>query len=233
MYELLHPTAPADEYEFYASYATKEMKILEPLCGTGRFLIPLLNQGFDIEGFDVSSEMLAELAKKSPHAHAFQCSMEDFTLTQKYDYIFISSGSFSLFTDQDMIADTLLKMKNSLNENGKFVFAVDTTVNATQNDEFKECCSVTTHENKQLTLKTKNFYDPETKIQRTPNLYELFDGDKRIAQEALDFRLRLYDSGDLDSLIKRAGFKNFNVYTSYDKAEKLDETSDMLLYECE
>lgn len=38
MYEILHKEAPQEELEFYLSYAEKEMSILEPLCGSGRFL---------------------------------------------------------------------------------------------------------------------------------------------------------------------------------------------------
>ena len=46
---------PKDAYDFYLSYA-KEANgpILEPMCGTGRFLLPLLAAGFKIEGFDAS-----------------------------------------------------------------------------------------------------------------------------------------------------------------------------------
>ena len=40
MYEILHKDAPKDELEFYLSYAEKGMSILEPLCGSGRFLVP-------------------------------------------------------------------------------------------------------------------------------------------------------------------------------------------------
>lgn len=40
MYEILHKDAPLDELSFYLSYAEKGMNILEPLCGSGRFLIP-------------------------------------------------------------------------------------------------------------------------------------------------------------------------------------------------
>ena len=50
MYEILHKEAPQDELEFYLSYAEKEMKILEPLCGSGRFLIPFLERGYAIKG---------------------------------------------------------------------------------------------------------------------------------------------------------------------------------------
>ena len=35
MYEILHKDAPQDELSFYLSYAEKEKKILEPLCGSG------------------------------------------------------------------------------------------------------------------------------------------------------------------------------------------------------
>lgn len=46
MYEILHESAPGDELNFYLSYAEKGMSILEPLCGSGRFLIPFLERGF-------------------------------------------------------------------------------------------------------------------------------------------------------------------------------------------
>ena len=50
MYEILHEKAPQDELNFYLSYAEKGKKILEPLCGSGRFLIPFMERGFDICG---------------------------------------------------------------------------------------------------------------------------------------------------------------------------------------
>ena len=48
MYEILHEFAPKDKLDFYLSYARKGQKILEPLCGSGRFLIPFIQYGFDI-----------------------------------------------------------------------------------------------------------------------------------------------------------------------------------------
>lgn len=54
MYEILHKEAPQEELEFYLSYAEKEMSILEPLCGSGRFFVPFLKRGFYIKGIDNS-----------------------------------------------------------------------------------------------------------------------------------------------------------------------------------
>ena len=61
MYEILHEKAPQDELNFYLSYAEKGKKILEPLCGSGRFLIPFMERSFDICGIDLSCEMLEKL----------------------------------------------------------------------------------------------------------------------------------------------------------------------------
>ena len=45
MYEILHPQAPEDEMEFYLSYARKGQRMLEPMCGSGRFLAPFMEKG--------------------------------------------------------------------------------------------------------------------------------------------------------------------------------------------
>ena len=126
MYEILHEQAPQDELDFYLSYAERGKKILEPLCGSGRFLIPFLERGFDIYGIDSSKEMLDKLMQKAPNAQVIQADITDYTVQESFDYIFIPSGSISLFTDMRICKSILQKMKKLLAAGGKFVFAVDT-----------------------------------------------------------------------------------------------------------
>ena len=135
MYEILHESAPGDELNFYLSYAEKGMSILEPLCGSGRFLIPFLERGFEICGLDLSEEMLAKLKKKAPQAKFFQGNILEYESKEKFDYIFISSGSVSLFTDIDVCKKILWKMKELLKPGGKFVFAVDSIKDRCEDDE--------------------------------------------------------------------------------------------------
>ena len=72
VYELSKPTPPEDAYAFYQSYANEaEGKILEPMCGTGRFLLPLAKEGYEIEGSDVSKHMLTALKDKAEKMYAF------------------------------------------------------------------------------------------------------------------------------------------------------------------
>ncbi|MDQ9889852.1 hypothetical protein, partial [Acinetobacter pittii] len=53
---------------------------------------------------------------------------------KRYDYIFITCNSFSLFTDEELAKRVLKNAKRLLSEQGVFVFAVDTVSSAEQGD---------------------------------------------------------------------------------------------------
>ncbi|MFO7787927.1 MAG: class I SAM-dependent methyltransferase [Halospina sp.] len=59
-YDLDKPYPPPDALAFYTHYARAAgSPILEPMCGSGRFLIPLMQEGFKITGVDASYDMLS------------------------------------------------------------------------------------------------------------------------------------------------------------------------------
>lgn len=233
MYEILHSQAPQDELGFYLSYAKEGMTILEPLCGSGRFLVPFLNRGFDISGIDLSKEMLEKLKEKAPEANVVQGDILKFNPAEQYDYIFISSGSVSLFTDMDLCKEILRKMKSLLKKGGKFVFAVDTVADRCPDDsDYKTSVSVKTKEGFDLLLKGKNYYDEKTHTQFSPSIYELYDGDRLIQSEEMDFQTHLYELGEIEDYLFDIGFTEVKVYSSYDKTIAEDNQAEMFLYEC-
>jgi len=61
VYDLGKPMGSSfGDVEYYREQlAGTEGPILEPAVGIGRILIPLLEAGFDVDGFDVSGDMLA------------------------------------------------------------------------------------------------------------------------------------------------------------------------------
>jgi hypothetical protein len=63
--DLSKPNLPEDAYAFYDYALQAKGLILKPMCGTGRFLLPLLEEGFDVYGFDASDHMLASLHAKA------------------------------------------------------------------------------------------------------------------------------------------------------------------------
>ena len=233
MYEILHKEAPLDELGFYISYAEKGMSILEPLCGSGRFLVPFLEKGFDIVGMDLSKELLAKLKEKAPEAKVVRGDILEFDSEQRYDYIFISSGSVSLFTDMELCKAILLKMKYLLKKGGKFVFAVDTIADRCPDDsDYKISISVKTKDGYDLILKNKNFYDENTQTQFSSSIYELYNEIELLQREEMDFQTHLYQLGEMEQYLQNVGFTNVKVYSSYEKTIAENNQAEMLLYEC-
>ena len=233
MYEILHAQAPEDELKFYLSYAKKGMKILEPLCGSGRFLIPFLKRGYDICGTDLSKEMLDKLIEKDPNAKVIQGDILDFPVRERYDYIFIPSGSVSLFTDMTVCKNVLRKMKELLASGGKFVFAVDTVfTRCDDDDDYIVSVSVKTKDGCDLILKEKRRYDEKSQTQFSPSVYELYDGGKLLQSENMDFQTHLYRYGEMEKYLRECGFTKIFVYSNYQKQKAVDDMCEMLLYEC-
>ena len=233
MYELLHKEAPEDELAIYLSYARPGMSILEPLCGSGRFLVPFLRRGLSIQGMDNSREMLDRLLEKAPEAQAVLCDLEAYQPTERFDYILIPSGSVSLFTDMETCKGILRKMKTLLKAGGRFVFAVDTTATrCPDSDVYTESVSVETAEKHRLVLKSKSRYDEAKRTQFTPSLYELYDGGVLLRREEMDFQIHLYEPDEMDGMLKAVGFMVDAVYTGFSKETGDPAASEILIYEC-
>lgn len=233
MYEILHDKAPQDELDFYLSYAEKNKKILEIMCGSGRFLVPFLEYGYNIRGVDFSVEMLEKLKLKAPEADVEYADIAEYTTNEQFDYIFISSGSVSLFTDMNLCQKILKKIKGLLAPAGKFVFAVDTiAAKCLDNDDYEMSVSVKMKNGFDLVLKTKNYFDVQQQIQFSPGIYELYDRDKLLKSEHMDFQTHLYKFGEMENYLKEAGFTEIKTYSSFEKEIAIDDCCDMFLFEC-
>jgi SAM-dependent methyltransferase len=100
--------------------------ILEPMCGTGRFLLPLIEEGFDVYGFDASDHMLGFLhgrAKaKNLEPTVWKGFVEDLKRPKKYNLIFIPSGSFCLIIDPASVMQGLAALYHHLSHEGVLLF---------------------------------------------------------------------------------------------------------------
>ncbi|NEP79449.1 MAG: class I SAM-dependent methyltransferase [Okeania sp. SIO3B3] len=78
----------------------QKQEILELGCGSGLFTIPLKQQGFNIEGLEISPEMLKVTQKKEPDLKLHQGDMRSFNLPKSFDAILILSSTLTLLQNQ-------------------------------------------------------------------------------------------------------------------------------------
>jgi len=100
--------------------------VLEVACGTGRILLPCLQEGLDIDGLDLYPAMLSRLRHKAAELglkpRLYQADMRDFTLPRRYALIFIAFNGFvHNLTTEDQLR-TLRVCRKHLRPNGELVF---------------------------------------------------------------------------------------------------------------
>ncbi|MBU1344461.1 MAG: class I SAM-dependent methyltransferase [Proteobacteria bacterium] len=118
-----------DELAFYSKEcSTYSGHVLEIACGTGMILLPLLKQGVDIYGFDISDQMLQQLFAKAEsesipgvHSRISRQNMIDFQIDLKFDLIFIPARSFLHLQSQDDQLACLRNIHRHLSDSGRFI----------------------------------------------------------------------------------------------------------------
>ncbi len=96
--------------------------ILEPACGTGRTLVPLLDAGHAVTGFDASPDMLercrAKCAERGHAPHLSQQRFEDFRYDQLFDAIVVPAGTITLIDDFAVAMAVLRRFRDHLTPGG-------------------------------------------------------------------------------------------------------------------
>lgn len=131
-YDLDKPAAPADELAFHRTAIGAAEPALELMCGSGRFLLPLLAAGMDVDGVDASPSML-DACREHARDQGLDVSgrlheqrAEDLQLRRRYRAAFCAAGSWGLLAGDDEVARALAAVRAHLLQGGAFHFEVET-----------------------------------------------------------------------------------------------------------
>ena len=236
-YDIDKPTAPYDALNFYLEYAKNANgPIFEPMCGTGRFLIPMLERGFDIEGSDASIHMLSickeKCAAKGLKAKLHQQFLNEMAFDKKFGLIFIPSGSFGLLTDIAEAKFCLKKLYDYLLPNGKLLFEIE-TIHAVPHalGKHQQSSASVKNNNKKIVLDTVSSYDKKSQIFKTICRYDLMLNNKIILTEVENFCVRYYQDDEMDKWLSEAGFQVFSRFKAFDHIPS-DVPDEIIIYEC-
>lgn len=236
VYDLSKPNPPKDAYEFYRSYvASAKGAILEPMCGTGRFLLPLLEEGFDIHGFDAGEHMLKALYSKAKSRNlkpdVWQGFVKELKKPEKYNLIIIPAGSFGLIIDLEESIEALKIFYEHLNDDGALVFEVETLKSIPSQSGIWRASVWQRKDNKTIIA---NFLDLplEDDVGTTICKYELVEGNRIIQAEVEFLKVRIYDPNQIIKMLKNVGFKEVKILKAFDKISNSDENDEVIVCEC-
>lgn len=234
VYDLSKPKPPDDAYAFYRSYVMNAQgPVLEPMCGTGRFLLPLLEEGFDVQGFDASDHMLdalnAKARAKDLKPNVWKCFVEDLKRSEKYNLIFIPSGSFCLIIDLASVKSALKTLYAHLHEDGVLLFEVDTCNAVPQLGVWRG--SVWHKHNGDMII-LNQLATLKDNVCYSIGKYELVHNNSIIHAEVEELKVRIYDPHDLMEILKSCGFKSVHMIKAFERAAALDENDEAIVFEC-
>ena len=118
------------EIEFYRSrLAECRGPILEPGVGNGRLLIPLLEAGLPIEGFDASEDMLercrTHCRERGLSPRLERMRFQDFAYDYAFDAIIVPFGSFQLIADFTEALAVLRRFHAHIKPGGRLIVDLD------------------------------------------------------------------------------------------------------------
>jgi SAM-dependent methyltransferase len=112
------------EIDFFRRYVEAGEPALDVACGTGRLLLPYLRAGLDVDGCDVSPDMLAhcraaaERERLTPNL--YELAMCDLELPRRYRTVFVCGG-FGLGSTREQDLEALRRMHDHLEPGGMLV----------------------------------------------------------------------------------------------------------------
>ncbi len=224
--------------DFYMDYAKNAQgNIVEPMCGTGRFLIPIAQAGLEIEGFDASPHMLEALKEKyaaisTEQPPVWEQFVQDFSSDTQYQLIFVPYGSWGLMQNLEDSKKSLKIMYDSLLPGGKFVVDIETVASAPKTLNMWCRGVVTRADGSYIALNTFPTYNPETQIFKSICRYESIIGSVIDAIETEDFYMYLYNFDEFETYLRDAGFTKIQKYQDYNKTPATDVQAPLLIYEC-
>jgi ubiquinone/menaquinone biosynthesis C-methylase UbiE len=190
-------------------------------CGTGRLLLDYLSDGLDVDGVDVSPEMLEICRQKAKDLNLeptlYHQRVEDLDLPRKYRTIFIPSSSFQLITDLADAHRALEKCHHHLQAGGKLVMSIMDV----SEDAGKGWHVVREKQRPQDGLIVrrwlKSTYDPEAQLEHTQDRYELVKDGQVVAREEhrRSPATRGYTLAQITEMMQSAGFQEVRAVSGF------------------
>jgi len=187
-------------------------------CGTGRLLLTYLAEGFDIDGLDISPEMLtlcrAKAERMDLRPQLYQQAIETVALPRCYRTIIVPSSSFQLITDRSLAGQTAQRLHDHLQPGGALVMPF--VVLGTSPGEVSETVA-RRPDGALVRRRSRARYDAVTQLESTEDTYAVIIEGQVVALEhhVRSPATRGYTLDQVRALYDRAGLRVVRVVSGF------------------
>lgn len=222
VYELTKPIGSSLNGDIdYYSERLEDMTgpILEAGVGSGRMLIPLLQDGFNVEGLDTSADMLAQCRKNLEHyqlqSTLYQDDLSSFQLNKQFDGIIVPTATFCLIETEELAYQVLTNFFTHLTSKGKIIIDLDLPFYPELNETSTSTFEV--NQNEWITLERKIVEIDWLKQQIISHLtYAQWIKGELVKTELQPFLLRWYGLNEFKLMLEKIGFENISFSADYE-----------------
>jgi len=225
------------ELEFFRfvfdSFAkTPAHKILDVGCGTGRHYIPLMQEGYEVTGLDLSQNMLNVLRKKAKAAglnpYAFRKDMREIDFTDEFDAIICMNSAFQyLLLDED-ISQTLKAFHRALKPGG--IAIIDMMNFLSLLGRYKETIVENYSKNgKNFKRATKHSVEDVPAIWNHSEFGIIEDNGETTVYDELH-RFRMLNYNEMRRFLHEAGFREIRCFGEFVAREEVKSNARRLIF---
>ena len=221
IYDIDKPFHALRDTAFYLGrLSDHEGPILEPACGTGRALVPILEAGLDVTGFDASAEMLGvcrtRCAERRFSPSLSQQSFEQFHYDREFSAIVVPVASFCLIDDFATALGVLGRFRDHLRVGG--LLMLDIQPLSAMAGAGGDRRSWTAGNGDLLTVMgDRQKVDWLAQREEHHNRYERWREGALIESQLEPMALRYWSKEEFAFALRDAGFGDIQVFGNYDR----------------
>ncbi len=235
-YDKLMTGVPYEEWILYLrkmirKLETKVHTVLDLACGTGNVTEILYDQGYDVQGVDISSEMIKVARKKAQNKHysipyhvqdASELSLEK----RDYDLCVSFFDSLNYILDPNKLQNAMKRVFDHLRKGGLFIFDMN-SIYALENGFFDQENS---YEDDPVRYVWRSEFNPDTRICRIRMHFIVNEGteEKEFRETHIQYA---YREEEVREMLLIAGFRELQTFHRY-SFKPVNPLTDRIFYAC-